>query len=103
MFESLSQLYTIGYETNWDVLAPKAHYAKLPSYAWQKEVYRHETDRSREYRLGTEGHIFLNDNLRQPEPAWEVELNTKLLPWLEDHQVEKAAVSYTHLTLPTKA
>ncbi len=92
MFESLSQLYTIGYEPNWDVLSPKAHYVKLPTYAWQKEVYRHETDRSREYRLGTEGHIFLNDNLRQPEPAWEVELNNKLLPWLEDHQVEKAVV-----------
>ncbi|MFT5920153.1 MAG: acyl transferase domain-containing protein, partial [Granulosicoccus sp.] len=92
MFESLSQLYTIGYEPNWDVLSPKANYVKLPSYAWQKEVYRHETDRSREYRLGTEGHIFLNDNLRQPEPAWEVELNTRLLPWLEDHQVEKAVV-----------
>jgi len=92
MMDSLSQLYTIGYEPDWNVVAPKANYTKLPSYAWQKEVYRHETDRSKEYRLGNEGHVFLNDNLRQPEPAWEVELNTQFLPWLNDHQVEKTIV-----------
>jgi acyl transferase domain-containing protein/acyl carrier protein len=92
LMDALSQLFIIGYTPNWNVLAPKANFIKLPSYPWQKEVYWNETDRSREYRLGTPGHVFLNDNLRLPDPSWEVEINHHFLPWLEDHQVENKVV-----------
>lgn len=92
MMDALSQMFIIGYRPNWNVLAPKANFIKLPTYPWQKEVYWNETDRSREYRLGTPGHVFLNDNLRLPDPSWEVEINHHFLPWLDDHQVENKVV-----------
>lgn len=90
--ESLARMFTLGYNPDWKVLAPEAEYIKLPTYPWQKEVYWNETDRSREYRLGTPGHVFLNDNLRLPDPSWEVEINHHFLPWLDDHQVENKVV-----------
>lgn len=92
LYESLATLHTIGFDLDWDTLAPQGNYIKLPAYPWQRSTYWYETERSKEERIGNEGHVFLNANMRQQNPTWEVEINQHYLPWMEDHQVENMVV-----------
>jgi acyl transferase domain-containing protein/NADPH:quinone reductase-like Zn-dependent oxidoreductase/NADP-dependent 3-hydroxy acid dehydrogenase YdfG/acyl carrier protein len=93
MLENLGTLYTLGNNPNWDVLAPKAEFIKLPSYIWEHDTHWQESESSREDRIGTQDkHIFLNQNARQPNPAFDVELNQFYFPFLEDHKVQSAIV-----------
>lgn len=92
MLNSLGYLHTLGFAINWKPFTENGRFIKLPTYAWDKDVYWQESERSIEEKHGVPGHIFLNDNRRQPNPAWEVEINKHLLPWLEDHKVEGMTV-----------
>ena len=91
--ESLGKLYTIGVDINWDAIVPASgEFIKIPTYAWQHDTYWHETERSREIRLGREGYIYFNESMRTPHPSWEVEVNRYLFPYLEDHKVENTVI-----------
>lgn len=93
MLTSLAHLYTLGLAVNWENVAPQnARYVPLPTYPWQRERYWSESAPSRQYRLGQPGHVFLNNDLNLPHPAWEVELNTQFLPYLNDHRIEETVV-----------
>lgn len=92
LMNSLGQLHTLGLDINWSVFTEGGKFQKLPTYAWDKDNYWQESERSIEEKHGVPGHIFLNENRRQPNPAWEVEINKYLLPWLEDHQIEGMVV-----------
>lgn len=74
MLESLGYLHALGFAIDWQAITPEAGYVPLPGYPWQREHYRHDSQLSLEDRLGAEGHVFLNNDLRLPQPAWEVEL-----------------------------
>lgn len=92
MLNSLGTLHTLGLPINWKPFTENGHFIKVPTYAWDRDVYWQESERSVEEKHGVPGHIFLNENRRQPNPAWEVEINRYLLPWLEDHQIENMIV-----------
>ena len=93
MLENLGNLYTLGINPDWNVLAPKAEFIQLPSYIWEHDTHWQESKSSKEDRIGTQDkHIFLNQNARQPNPAFDVELNEYYFPFLEDHKVQSAIV-----------
>ena len=47
MLESLGQMYAQGQEVNWEAVTPRSgSHVQLPSYPWQKERYRIESDAS---------------------------------------------------------
>lgn len=92
LLESLGYLYTLGFSPNWRAITPEAGYAALPGYPWQKEHYRQDSQLSMEDKLGAGGHVFLNNDLRLPQPAWEVELNEQFFPYLKDHCIQKTVV-----------
>lgn len=92
LMNSLGTMHTLGLEINWKPFTEGGKFQKIPTYAWDKDDYWQESDRSVEEKHGVPGHIFMNENARQPFPAWEVEINQFLLPWLHDHQIEKMIV-----------
>jgi len=92
ILNSLGTLHTLGFSVNWKLFTENGRFVKIPTYAWDKDNYWQESERSIEEKHGVPGHIFLNENRRQPHPAWEVEINKYLMPWLEDHQIEGTTV-----------
>ncbi|MEW5983053.1 MAG: type I polyketide synthase [Acidobacteriota bacterium] len=92
VLETLGALYAAGLPVDWTQLAPPGDYVKLPSYPWQKQAYYHDSARSRQDRLGSPGHLFLNTRLPAAQPTYEVELNRLFFPFLHDHRVQGLTV-----------
>ena len=93
-YESLGRIYTLRDDTlNWDSMNSKnGKMIQMPTYAWQLDKYWHESDVSREKRLGREGYIYFNEYLRTPNPSWQVEVNKYLIPFLPDHKVSNMTI-----------
>ena len=93
MLRSLGSLYTLGCPINWSQVAPRTgRFTRFPTYAWQRERFWHESDESREMRLGKPGHPLLGRSLRSARPAWQCDLLVKHVPYLADHRVQGAVV-----------
>jgi acyl transferase domain-containing protein/NADPH:quinone reductase-like Zn-dependent oxidoreductase/acyl carrier protein len=92
MLNSLGILHTLGCPVNWNLLTEGGHFIKVPTYSWDTDSYWQESERSIEEKFGVPGHVFLNNDLRMPYPAWEVEINRYFFPWLDDHKIESMVV-----------
>ncbi|REK71362.1 SDR family NAD(P)-dependent oxidoreductase [Paenibacillus paeoniae] len=93
VLESLGLLYEIGYEIDWNALYPgKKPFIPYPSYPWQRQRYWHESALSEQDRIGVDSHPLLGRRLASPYPAWEVELDARRLPFLDDHRIQNAIV-----------
>ncbi|NPV90609.1 MAG: type I polyketide synthase [Firmicutes bacterium] len=92
MIDTLGSFYTLGFDIDWREIAPAGEYIPLPGYPWQHERFRSDSRLALEDKLGCRGHVFLNQDLRLPRPAWEVELSDQLFPYLKDHQLQKSVV-----------
>jgi acyl transferase domain-containing protein/aryl carrier-like protein len=93
MLRALAGLHTAGRSLDWSAVVPAGKtWAQLPTYPWQHETFWHETDASREQRLGKKGHPLLGGLCRTPEPTWESKVGTRLQPYLADHRVQGAAL-----------
>ena len=105
MLNELGSLYTLGYKIDWNKLYPEGgEIVSLPSYPWQRERYWFETTApTKQTRPGA--HPLLGQYIRAAtgEHIWETIINTKLMPYLKDHQVRGAAVfpaaGYIEMTL----
>lgn len=93
IYRALAALHCAGGKIFWTEFFPDGgQFIPLPTYAWQREHYWHETEVSMEKRLGRPGYIYMNEKVRAPKPAWQLEVNKYLLPYLQDHQVENMVV-----------
>ena len=93
MLTSLGYLHTLGSAIEWNAIVPEhGRYVVLPTYPWQREPYWLESQRSQEDRLGRPGHVLMNQDLRLPWPAWEVELNAYFFPYLKDHRIAERVI-----------
>ena len=91
-FTNLSSLFTLGCELKWERWVKKLPFLNLPSYAWQKEHYWIESQKSKEDRLGRKGSVFLNYLVNAPQLTYKVELNKYFFPFLNDHIVHGKVV-----------
>jgi acyl transferase domain-containing protein/NADPH:quinone reductase-like Zn-dependent oxidoreductase/NAD(P)-dependent dehydrogenase (short-subunit alcohol dehydrogenase family)/acyl carrier protein len=92
LYQGLAALFTLGFEINWQRISPEGKFIKLPAYPWQKDHYWHESELSRQDRLGKAGNVFLNNKVHSPHPAWDVELNPLFFPFINDHKVQDIVV-----------
>ena len=89
----LAQLYVAGCKIDWRRQYPAdVRYRKLPTYRWQREVYWSENPESRADRIGEPLHPLLDTRLPNPRPTWEAAVNSRVLPYLRDHQVDGLVV-----------
>jgi acyl transferase domain-containing protein/NADPH:quinone reductase-like Zn-dependent oxidoreductase/NADP-dependent 3-hydroxy acid dehydrogenase YdfG/ubiquinone/menaquinone biosynthesis C-methylase UbiE/acyl carrier protein len=87
---SLGALYAVGYPVDWALQeGTEGRFVRLPTYPWQHESYWHESEESRDSRLGTLGcHPLLGRALKSPVPSWSGTLDPNWQGWLNDHKVQ---------------
>lgn len=90
MLGSLGVLYTLGYPIAWQQLYEySGSFVHLPSYPWQLKPYWTESIESREDRLSTQMHPLLGQRMSAVYPTWELEVSSRLLPYLKDHRIQE--------------
>jgi len=93
MLGAVGMLYTAGYPVNWRRLWPlPGSFVQLPGYQWQRASYWHEPKPTREFRIGRLEHPLLAKRFQLTDPTWEVQLTTRLMPYLGDHRVQGRTV-----------
>lgn len=89
MLGSLGALHTLGCPVAWEKLYPEGgRFVRLPSYPWQRERYWQESETSEQSRLGRQIHPLLGRRLTSAQPSWEIDLDKRLLPYLDDHRIQ---------------
>ncbi|MES9993877.1 MAG: type I polyketide synthase [Candidatus Thiodiazotropha sp.] len=90
---ALGGLYVKGYVVDWRAVSGEgAHYVKLPTYPWQREVYWNETIVSKHDRTGKVDHPLLGLRSFAPTPTWQSELNREMCAYVDDHIVEGTVI-----------
>lgn len=90
MLGSLGSLYTLDYPVVWKTFYEQpGNFVRLPSYPWQLKHYWTESVESREDRLLTQIHPLLGQRMSAAHPTWELELSSRLLPYLVDHRIQE--------------
>lgn len=93
LLASLGALYAAGWSIDWATVSPdNQQFVRLPSYPWQRERYWAESEASMRERIGQPDHPLLGYRMASPRPMWELHLNTSVLSYLNDHQVQGAMV-----------
>ncbi|WP_328518101.1 type I polyketide synthase [Mycolicibacterium arseniciresistens] len=87
-------LHDHGHDIDWEALHPRtdARLLKLPSYPWQSRRFWNETQEAAEALHYHPVHPLLGQPVRAVHPTWEVELSTRLVPFLADHRVQGSVV-----------
>jgi len=87
MMRGLAELYTAGFEPDWQAIYRQGRWITLPAYPWQKKRYWHEPEFIRHIRHGHKDHPLLGRPLPGAMKAWETEISLRRLPYLRDHRV----------------
>ncbi|MFI6041631.1 SDR family NAD(P)-dependent oxidoreductase [Nocardia sp. NPDC051321] len=93
LLSSLATLYVAGFEPSWDALfAGVGQRVQVPFYPWQRETYWLETPLAHDRRFPSLAHPLVGEQGRvADEPGkhvWELVLDPKRFPWLDDHRVQ---------------
>ena len=102
MLRSLGALYCAGYPVDWTRIYPdQGAYIRLPSYPWQRKHCWLETSPDGNYQAKQipkdlrAKHSLLGRHFQSAESGgsdyWEVSLDKKALPFLDDHRIEGIA------------
>lgn len=85
---SLASLYTNGQDVGWDEFYSDGQHVSLPTYTWQQKSYWNESVEAQEDRHYTEVHPLLGQRANASQPAWEREINARVLDYLADHKIQ---------------
>ncbi|MET0151686.1 MAG: beta-ketoacyl synthase N-terminal-like domain-containing protein, partial [Candidatus Binatia bacterium] len=89
---SLGRLHACGVAVDWRGVFPRVARVALPSYAWQRERFWHESEASRQRRLDPPSPPLLGRALRAALPGWETWLDKEAMPYLLEHRVHSHVV-----------
>ena len=86
---SLGTLYCHGQDVRWGAFyGEDGGHVALPGYPWQLKSYWNESVEAREDRHYIEVHPLLGQRANASQPAWDREVNTRVLPYLADHRIQ---------------
>lgn len=89
MLGSLGALHALGVPIRWEQVFPaEARYVSLPGYPWQREAFWREPATARDWRIGHSEHPLLTYRHRDPEMAWQGQVDRRLIGWINDHRVQ---------------
>ena len=87
---SLGTLYTQGCAVGWQKFYDQeSSFVRLPSYPWQFKTYWTESQEAREDRYYTQVHPLLGQRMNATHPTWELQVDTRHLPYLADHRIQE--------------
>jgi acyl transferase domain-containing protein/NADPH:quinone reductase-like Zn-dependent oxidoreductase/acyl carrier protein len=89
----IASLYACGAGLDWRKLyQQQLRFVSPPRYTWQRETYWQETAAALRDRVGEPQHPLLGDAVAGPRPEWQASLHRGLIPYLDDHRVEKLCI-----------
>jgi acyl transferase domain-containing protein/NADPH:quinone reductase-like Zn-dependent oxidoreductase/SAM-dependent methyltransferase/acyl carrier protein len=89
---ALGSLYASGYPLDWGKLYAQGGQAvSLPSYPWQRERHWNEPENRSLLKDGPV-HPLLGQRVLVPQPHWQVELDRRIIGYLDDHGLHGATV-----------
>ena len=87
MLSNLGRLHNHGYKVDWKAVNQgSGDPVRLPTYAWQKEIFWLESTEGGYGRCGSLEHPLLGMAEVNPMPTWSFELDPRYFTWLEDHR-----------------
>ncbi|XLS30264.1 SDR family NAD(P)-dependent oxidoreductase [Flavobacteriaceae bacterium M23B6Z8] len=91
-YENLTELFTLGKDLNWNRWVGDLGQLRLPSYAWEKNHYWVESNKSIENRIGSDRNYFLRNEVESPSKVYRAEISNHFFPFLQDHIVQDKMV-----------
>ncbi len=92
LLETAMDLHRAGVPLNFAKITPSRRLLALPSYAWDKTRWWHESSDWHEGRLGSGGRGLLDVRLPRATPTWIARLDGRHMTFLKDHKVENLVV-----------
>ena len=87
MLSNLARLHNHGFKIDWKAVNQgSGDPVRLPTYAWQKEIFWLESEEGRYDRCAPFEHPLLGLAQVDPKPTWRFELDPRYFTWLEDHR-----------------
>ena len=87
LLSNLAGLHAHGVAVDWAAVNQSAaNFVRLPSYCWNRESYWFNTDEVRLSWLVPDTHVLLGRRITATKPTWELELDPRLFPYLNDHR-----------------
>ena len=88
MLAALAELHNIGFSINLEAFYPGGRFVGLPSYPWKKERFWTAPPIVEQLRLDKIDHPLLGRRLSVAEPAWEINMDVEINPYLADHKIQ---------------
>jgi acyl transferase domain-containing protein/NADPH:quinone reductase-like Zn-dependent oxidoreductase/SAM-dependent methyltransferase/acyl carrier protein len=92
LLETAMELHRSGVTLDFAEMTLSRRLLSLPSYAWDKSRWWHESSDWREGRLGSGGRGLLDVRLPWATPTWIARLDGRHMAFLKDHKVENLVV-----------
>ena len=92
VLETAMELHRCGVVLNFAKMTPSRRLLSLPTYAWDKSRWWHESGDWHEGRLGSGGRGMLDARLPRATPTWTARLDSRHMSFLKDHKVENLVV-----------
>lgn len=93
MLANLAGLFVHGVDLGWAKINQSSGAGvRLPPYPWSHESFWLESDEAARQRLEAEAHPLLGFRTRAVKPTWQLALDPRLLPYLNDHRFWNSVV-----------
>jgi acyl transferase domain-containing protein/NADPH:quinone reductase-like Zn-dependent oxidoreductase/SAM-dependent methyltransferase/acyl carrier protein len=92
VLETAMELHRSCVTLDFTAMTPSRRLLSLPTYAWDKSRWWHESSDWREGRLGSGGRGLLDVRLPLATPTWIARLDGRHMAFLKDHRVENLVV-----------
>ncbi len=92
LLETAMDLHRCCVALDFAKMVPPRRLLSLPTYAWDKSRWWHESSDWLEARLGSGGRGLLDVRLPQARPTWIARLDGRHMVFLKDHKVENLVV-----------
>ena len=86
--EAALDLHRGGVVLDFSAMTPARNLLSLPSYAWDKSRWWHESSELREGRISAGGKGLLDIRLSRATPTWTTRLDGRHMAYLKDHKVD---------------
>jgi len=92
LLDSVLDLHLAEVSLNFAAMTPSRRILTLPTYAWDKGVWWHESAEVRDGRLSSGGRGLLGVRTVRATPTWVARLDSRHMAFLKDHRVENLVV-----------
>ncbi len=92
LLDTAMDLHLADVAVNFAAITPSRRILTLPTYAWDKSVWWHESPEVREGRLSAGGRGLLGVRTSRATPTWVARLDSRHMAFLKDHRVENLVV-----------